>query len=184
MALFCCLFVWCCRVCQTKIELFFSVRSVEFFGVLQKRFLVDRISWLSYDEEAATSLCAYNFSHMWKYFPVRRTFITWGKWGCFELMPMLMLRHIKAIDIHRFMYDRFQPDEHIKRFSPCSAKLKKLGSSAKLCKSENLKCFSCCSASIPQACRIINRHFCIKSSAVFCCEIKSWKGKKVSELWN
>lgn len=52
-----------------------------------------------------------------------------------------MLRHIKPIDIHGFMYDRFQPDEHTKRFASFVAEVdgsKKLGSSAKLVKVKTL----------------------------------------------
>lgn len=39
-----------------------------------------------------------------------------GKENFYYFREMKLQRHMKPIDIHRFMYERFQPDEHIKRF--------------------------------------------------------------------
>lgn len=94
MAVFCCLFVWCCRVCQTKIDSLVFSRLVEFFfGVLRKKYMF--LLWIvSADNptmQTVPSMQGTSSRHeLWFVNEYVRNisseegiFITYGKWGCF-----------------------------------------------------------------------------------------------------
>ena len=130
------LFVWCCRVCQTKIEYFFA-SFCGIFGVLNGKVFVGRISAQLMVLAMMLHTRRMQFSH--SYSPLKANFIHWiGNFYYLWEMSLLLCKDTrKAIDIHRFMYDGFQPDEQ--RWKGFSLLLVQVEESWLICQLEKVK---------------------------------------------